>query len=135
MLKMSRRKKIQMFSISLSLISVLILLCTSNWNEKTSIIGFCILAIGTLGSILSIFIPNDYTFNFTKSDWQKNEIENDYFLIIEEKKHGIGNSPLVQTFRDNNNTFEEVSISSHQDEVGNITISANSKFKGKVIIT
>jgi hypothetical protein len=132
---MSRKRIVQIIAICLLLLAVAFLLYSTNWNETKSAIGFYSLVFGTLGSIISIFIPTVYTFNFTDTDWKKNEIENDYFLIIQAKKHGIGNSPQVQTFQKSNNAFEEVGVSSHHDKKGNVTIGANSTFKGKVIIT
>lgn len=132
---MSRKKIVQIIAICLLLLAVVMLLYSTNLSDTTSVIGFSSLVIGTLGSILSIFIPTVYNFYFTETDWIKNDIENDYYLIIQVKKHGIGNSPQVQTFQNNNNAFEEVGVSSNHDEKGNVTISANSTFKGKVIIT
>jgi len=132
---MSKKRKVQIAAICLLLLAVILLFSSTNWNDKTSVWGFFSLVIGTLGSIISIFIPTDYTFNFIITDWKRNEIENDYFLLIKATKHGIGKSPQVQTFQKNKDIFENIGVSCHQDENGNITISANSTFNGKVIIT
>lgn len=132
---MSKKRKVQIAAICLLLLAVILLLFSTDWNDKTAVLGFIILVIGTLGSIVSIFIPTDYTFNFIITDWKRNEVENDYFLFIKATKHGIGKSPQVQTFQKNKDIFENVGVSSHHDENGNITISANSPFNGKVIIT
>ncbi len=132
---MSKKRKVQIFAIAFLVIAVILLIPNTKWTENTSVLGFISLVLGTLGSIISIFIPTTYTFSFLESDWHKNSESNDFSLLIAAKKHGLGDSPQVQTFLRNDKTFEEVGVSSNHDEKGNITIGVNSTFSGKVIIT
>jgi hypothetical protein len=131
---MSKKRVVQIIAIAFLVIAVILLIPNTKWTENTSVWGFISLVFGTLGSIVSIFIPTTYTFYFIESDWQKNSFSNDFSLHIAAKKHGIGNSPQVQTFLRNGKTYEEVGVSSHHDEKGNITVGANMTFSGKVII-
>ncbi len=132
---MSRKRLLQLIAIAFLVIAVILLIPTTKWTENTSVWGFISLVFGTLGSIVSMFIPTTNTFSFIESDWQKNVESNDFTLLIEAKKHGSGNSPQLQTFLRKENTYEEVKVSSHHDEKGNIIIEANMTFTGKVIIT
>jgi len=130
---MSRKKIVQRLAIVLLGIAVIFLIPNTSWNERTSVVGFISLLCGTLGSLISIFIPTNYTYSFCKSDWIKES--NDFSLFIAANKHGLGNSPQVKTFSRNNDTFEEVGVYIHHDENGNITIGATDTFDGKVIIS
>lgn len=131
---MTKKKIVQLIAITFLLIAVILLIPQTKWSQNTSVLGFISLVCGTFGSILSIFIPTNYIFHFTENDWTKN-LEGDYSLLINSKKHGLGKSRQVQTYLKNGETFEEVVVSTHQDKKGNITIGANSIFKGKLIIT
>ena len=132
---MSKKRLVQIIAITFLVIAVILLIPNTNWTENTSIFGFFSLVLGTLGSIISIFIPTSFTFCFIESDWQKNIESNDFRLLIAAKKHGLGKSPQVQTYLRNSKTYEEVGVSSHHDDIGNIIIGANSTFTGKAIIS
>lgn len=132
---MSKKRIVQIIAVAFLLIAVILFIPNTKWTENTSVLGFISLVFGTLGSIISIFIPTTYTFNFLKSDWHKNNDSNDLSLHIAAKTHGLGDSPQVQTFLIKDKHYEEVGVASHHDEKGNITIGANSTFSGKVIIT
>lgn len=132
---MSKKRKVQIVAIALLVIAVIFLIPNTDWREATSIWGFLILVFGTLGSIISIFIPTSFTFSFTDSDWKEAGENNEFNLFISAKKHGLGNSPKIQAFYKNENTYEEVGVVSEHDEKGNITIGANGVFSGKIIIT
>jgi hypothetical protein len=132
---MSIKKIVQIIAIAFLVIAVLLLIPKTNWSENTSVWGFISLVLGTIGSIISIFIPTSYSFNFIESDWKKNETSNGYNLTITTKKHGMGNSPQAQTFKKANENYQEVGVYLHHDEKGNITIGANVIFNGKVIVT
>jgi hypothetical protein len=132
---MSKKRIIQIIAIGFLVIAVILLIPNTDWTKSTSLWGFTSLVCGALGSVISIFIPTTYTFVFLESDWQKNDENNDFSLLISAKKHGLGNSPQVQTYLRNNQTFEEVGVNSNHDERGDIIIWANSIFNGKVIIT
>lgn len=132
---MSKKRRVQIVAIIFLVIAVILLIPITKWTESTSVFGFISLVFGTLGSIISIFIPTTYTFNFINSDWKKNNESDDFRLIISARKHGLSKSPQVKTLLRNDKTYEEVVVSSHHDENGNITIGANSVFSGKVLIT
>jgi hypothetical protein len=132
---MSKKRVVQIVAIVFLVLAVILLVPNTTWTEKTSVLGFVSLVFGTLGSIISIFIPTTYSFNFSESDWQNNNESNDFSLLITARKHGLGNSPQVQTYLRNDKTYKEVGVDSHHDERGNITIRASMAFKGKLIVT
>ncbi len=131
---MSKREIIQGISIALLLIAILFLIPNTEWSNLRSICVFLSLIFGTLGSIISIYIPKSYTYKFDISSWI-NADRRSFQLIILSKTHGLGKATSVQTFMLNENSYEEVDISHKQDEQGNVIIESNSKFIGKVIIT
>ncbi|HLO44074.1 MAG TPA: hypothetical protein VK175_07070 [Leadbetterella sp.] len=132
---MSKKKIVQIISIVFLVIAVLLLIPNTNWKDDTSVLGFISLVCGTLGSIISIFIPTTYTFMFIETDWKKDVADEGFCIIIPSKKHGLGNSPQTQTFLKNKmNTYEEVGVASNHDENGNVTIGATLVFEGKAII-
>mgnify|MGYP001163405230 CR=1 FL=1 len=131
---MSKKKQIQIVAIFFLLIALVLLFPITDWNKVNSIYGFISLFCGTIGSIISLFIPTSYTLNFTNNDWQK-DTDGGFEIIISSKKHGLGSSPHVQTFIEKNNTFYEVGVSSAHDKIGNVTVGANSTFDGRIIIT
>ncbi len=47
----------------------------------------------------------------------------------------MGNSPQVQIFLMNGETYEEVSVASNLDNKGNVVIGANTSFTGKIIVS
>lgn len=131
---MSKKKQVQIAAIFFLLISVILLFPITDWNKANSIYGFISLVCGTGGSIISLFIPTSFTLNFTNNDWQ--EINSGGFeIIIPSKKHGLGLYPHVQTFIEENNTFQDIGVLSEHDKEGNVTIGANSTFRGRIIIT
>lgn len=132
---MTKKRIVQRIAIAFLVIAVILLIPNTNWAEDTSVLGFISLICGTLGSIISIFIPTSFTFIFTNSDWEREIDGAGFSLLVKAKKHGIGNSPQVQTFLRNGNTYKEVGVAVDHDESGNITIGANMTFIGKVIIT
>ena len=108
-------------------------------NNQISICSFSFLVMvaGTLGSVISVFIPNKYTFAFDDNVWRKNNGNtSNYKLLIEKRKHGIGKNPTVKVFEynKNNDNYEEVSCDKTIDN-GDVILSANSIFSGKVIIS
>lgn len=133
--KKSNKKIVQFIAVAFLIVAVLFLIPNTEWTKNTSVLGFVSLVCGTLGSVISIFIPTTFTFIFSESDWRRFGERNGFNLIISAKKHGAGRSPQVQTFLKNEMGYEEVEVVLQQDEKGNITINANIKFNGKVIIT
>ncbi|WP_375417387.1 hypothetical protein [uncultured Hymenobacter sp.] len=130
---MSRKKAVQILAIFFLIISVALLAPNTKWSDTTSIWGFVSLLCGTLGSIISIFIPTTYTQKFIDQDWHQSV--DGYNLTISASKHGLGNSPQVQTFLKSGEIYEGVEGNLHHDEKGNVTIGVGRTFTGKVIIT
>ncbi len=118
---MSKKKVVQIIALAFLLLAVVLLVPNTKWRDTSSVWGFISLVCGTLGSTISIFIPTTYTYYFTDKEWNKN-IEGDFSLKIKSNKHGLGNSPQVQTFLKNESVYQEVGVSSHHDEKGNVTI-------------
>ena len=108
------------------------------WSEKEnsplSNIPFYIALLGTIASIVSIFIPTERVITFTKNDWK--EIKpNDYILAIDYKKHGIGTTVSAVVFQKQGDRYEDVSCESWHDKDGNVFLSASIALDGKVKIT
>lgn len=131
---MSLKKIILLISIFILIISALVPFLITNPKNNSSIISLIGTCIGVLGSIISIFIPNHYTFNFEENLWVTDG-ENGYKITIPSKKHGLGNSPTSKVFSKDGDSFKEVELESTHDKNGNITIGANNVFAGKVKIT
>lgn len=131
---MSKKKKIQIVAIVFLIFAIFLLIPNTDWKNSTSIYGFIILIFGTIGSIISIFIPTNYIYPFYKKNWTKGN-EEKYQLFITSKKHGMGKAPHVQIFEEVNDSFEEVEVENKHNKKGNVIIEAESTFDGKVIIT
>lgn len=131
----SKKRKIQLTAVAFLILAVLLLIPNTEWSVNTSVYGFVSLVIGTIGSIISIFIPTSHTYNFNKFDWGKSSNSDEFSLYIKADKHGVGNSPQTQVFLRDNNDYQEVVIYSSHDNKGNIIISACETFDGKVVIT
>jgi hypothetical protein len=130
---MSRKKIIQILAIILLLIGLIVLVPRTHWKDKTEIIGFLSVAIGTLGSVLSIFIPTNYSYNFREADFEN---DNDsYFIVIHAKTHGLGKSATIKVYKLDEGVFSEVGIDSKIDPLGNVRFSSNIKFNGKIIVS
>ncbi len=130
---MSKKKIVQLIAAIFLILAVILLIPKTKWEDDTSLYGFISLVCGTIGSIISIFIPTTDTFNFTETDWVN--YDDRFMLTILAKKHGIGVSPQVQTFLKNEMRYEKVGVSSNHDEKGNITIESNLNFNGKVVVS
>lgn len=130
---MSTKKIVQIIAIIFLIIAVLLLIPNTDWSKSVSIIGFISLVCGTLGSVISIFIPTNYVFNYQEKDW----ISEDKFykIIIPAKKHGLGTSPKIQMFTLDGVSYNEVICGSNHDINGDITIIVNRPYKGKFIIS
>ncbi|WP_339751106.1 hypothetical protein [Algoriphagus aquimarinus] len=129
---MNRKKIIQIIAILFLGLGIVLLYPSANLDDPTSIFAFISVLSGTLGSIISIFIPSEFVFDFEENTWIKGEKDNS--INIEAKKHGMGKSPQIQTFSLKENGFQEVLLNQSSDLKGNVTISATSMFKGKIII-
>ena len=98
---------------------VVMLFPNTNWEDTTSKYGFVSVVLGTLGSIISIFIPSVFVFDFGKETWYKEN--EDYIIRIPSRKHGMGKSPQIQTFELQPDGYKEVGLGQGFDENGNIT--------------
>jgi hypothetical protein len=133
-MKKSLRKTIRNISVALLIISFIVNIIIFDYNNPTSIVCLSMNALGVIGSILSIFIPNKYKCDFTIDDW-KPELGNSYSISITSKKHGLGKEPQVSVFSKNKNgTFEEVITALEINSKGDITIGANIKFDGRITV-
>lgn len=130
---MPLRKKIQILSVILLFTSAILFLPFVKWDESVSLFGYISLLLGIAGSIVSIFIPNSYTFYFQVESW-KRFTDNEVFLEINRVKHGMGKSPKCEVMMQNKGGYEVVICDIKQDVSGNIKLQAGRPFSGKVSI-
>jgi hypothetical protein len=133
---MSRKKVFQLISIIFLVVGVLLSVPGTDWHDTHSTLAFSSLVLGTLGSLISIFIPSNYTFYFTKEDWI--ERDNGYkYLFIDASKHGQGISPTVQVFMNNDSVYQEIGAATGHKENGDVSVgvSKTAELSGKVVIS
>lgn len=130
---MSRKRIIQIAVLVFLSLAIIFFLPIVKWKEMKSIMALVSLVFATLASIVSIFIPNTYTYNFNISDWKKVE-DNHYYLEIKSIKHGVGKTPQIQTFLRNDDGYELVGVHEQSDGLGNVTVTSSSTFNGKIIL-
>lgn len=133
-MKKNVRKLIKVTSISLMICTIIGCIIQLYFDEKTAtIISLITSILSTIGSIISMFIPSTYTYNFTCNDWESTP-DNSYNLFIPATKHELGKTPQVTVFKLNEDgSYEEV-INSITCAHGNITINSNLQINGKVIV-
>lgn len=132
---MSRKRIVQYIAVFFLLVAVVFYIPSANWNENTAYFAFISLICGTIGSIVSIFIPSNYVKMIDSSDWIDVK-DGGYQIEISAKTHGLGKSPKCSMFRlDENQNYENVMAGLKHDNKGNVTISANQKLINKVILT
>ncbi len=132
---MPRKKLVQLISTALLLLGVILLIPGTDWHSKASTFAFVSVLVGTIGSIVSIFIPSNYTLYFECEDWIQSD--EDSFLTVKASKHGQGTSPTVQVFIKNKDSYDEVGAGTAHDKDGNVTVSASRTFTmaGKLVIS
>ncbi len=130
---MSVRKKIQILSVILLSTSAILFLPFVKWQENVSLFGYISLLLGIIGSIVSIFIPNSYTFYFREENW-KLFTDAEVFLEINRVKHGMGKSPKCEVMLQNEDGYEVIICDIKQDAHGNIKLHAGRPFSGKVSV-
>lgn len=131
---MSKRKKYILISVTGLVFGVILILPNIDFHSVRSVMGLSSLIAATFGSVISIFTPTSYTYNFEISKWLKVN-ERDYRLIINNKKHGLGKSINSKTYiKNEDNTYNEVFAGIAQDEKGNITINSSQPIVGKIVI-
>jgi len=89
---MSKKNAFQFLAIGFLIIGVLLTFPNTNWHDKNSIISFIVLILGTVSSIVSIYIPTSY------SSYFHSEESNRFVTKISAKDHGQGSSPNVEVF-------------------------------------
>jgi len=129
---MNNKLKIKLTSVFFLIAGVVLLFPNTKWEELASIYGFISVVLGTLGSIISIFIPSVFIFEFEDKTWLKDL--DDYVIKIPAKNHGMGKSPQIQTFELEKDGYREVGVDQSFDESGNISIGATTNFRGKIIV-
>jgi hypothetical protein len=90
--------------------------------------------LGIISSVIGLFLhTTSYSKTFDIDDWEK--IDDGFSINISSKDHGMGKSPHIDFFVFENNKYLEETACSEHDTEGNVRISANSKLKGKYVIT
>jgi hypothetical protein len=130
---MSLRTKILILSVFLLSASAILFIPFVKWDEIVSLFGYISLLLGIAGSIISIFIPNSYTFYFQAESWNPST-DNEVFLEIKRFKHGMGKSPKCEVLMQDKDGYEVVICDIKQDVNGNIKLLAGRPFSGKVSI-
>lgn len=130
---MSKRKITQKTSIFFLALGVFVFVISIDWASNLSVINLIILVLGTLGSIVSVFIPSSYSFKFSKADWKA--AETSYELVISMQQHGMGRTTNVDVFQNLNDYYEFVLVGISFDIKGNVKLSAIEPFDGKVIMS
>jgi|JI9StandDraft_1071089.scaffolds.fasta_scaffold396172_1 hypothetical protein len=131
---MLKKENIKWSAISLYLLSFLCLFIDFEFNRKT-IIALIIGGVATLASIIALFIPTNYTFFFEKETWLSSN-NGDFDILIPYKNHAQSKSSQISVYiKTELGNFELIEVAIKQDNEGNINLSANNAFKGKVIVT
>lgn len=133
-MKKNSRKTIRTMSLILLIFSLIGNFVVFDYTNLISIVCLSTSILGVIGSIFSIFIPNKYKYDFTMDDWASS-LDKSYTISISSKKHGLGKDPHVSVFLKNKDgEYEEVGIAIHINNKGDITIGANIKIDGRIII-
>jgi hypothetical protein len=135
---MSRKRGYQLISIAFLVVGLLLSVPGTDWGNTNSTLAFISFLLGTLGSVLSIFIPSNYTFLFTNKDWVDNK-EGELHLLISASKHGQGTSPTAQVFLKEGDHYQEVITDLTHTSKGDVIVKVNAlvemSMNGKVIIS
>jgi len=131
-----KRSFITKISIIFLLTALFISIFITEWNEILSILTFTCTALGTIASIISLYIPNYYIFKFRKSDWIIEEDGLSKKIQISSKEHGLGKSPKAELFfKTSNGNYQSILTTPQVDSKGNITITIQcQEQEGKVVI-
>lgn len=133
-MKKSSRKTIKTLSLILLIFPIIGYIFIFDYTSFISILCLSSSILGVIGSIFSIFIPNKYKYDFTIDDW-KSDLGKSYSISIPYKKHGLGKEPQVSVFLKNKDgEYEEVLTKIHINSKGDITIGANIKIDGRIVI-
>ena len=133
-MKKSSRKTIKTLSLILLIFSLIGNFVVFDYTNLISIVCLSTSILGVIGSIFSIFIPNKYKYDFTIDDW-KSDSGKSYSISIPYKKHGLGKEPQVSVFLKNKDgEYEEVITEIHINSKGDITIGAEIKIDGRIVV-
>jgi hypothetical protein len=131
---MKTKEKFQIASVGLFILAVILLIPNTELNSIQSRIGYIVLKLAALISIISIFIPGSSTIQFEENNWLDDEVDG-YVLAIRAKEHGIGKSPKIQIIWAFKKFYEQIEVITFHDKEGNVTIKSNAKLKGKAVIS
>ena len=118
------------FSIFLLLCGLAATLYTYDRSSLASNIGLISILLGTTGSILSLFIPKQYTKVIKANDWI--EIDGELIFVINYRKHGI-KDPKAAFYMETEKGFEEALID-FSFENNNVIAKVGRKYNGKIIV-
>lgn len=62
-------------------------------------------------TLLFTFIRTSYSNTFHKNAWTYDESDNNFYILIKEKNHGLGKHPKVTTYNETNGEYYESSCS------------------------
>lgn len=128
------RRNLIYISIGLVVIGTILSLITIDYSKSISVIGVTALILAAITSILSFFLPTKFVYLFESTDWKRKD-SGGYFLTVLENQHSMGITSKVNVYMKNERGFEVVGVGIDTSHNGNITISANSTFKGKIVIS
>ncbi|HMV79785.1 MAG TPA: hypothetical protein PKN56_00275 [Leptospiraceae bacterium] len=129
-----KRKVFLCVSVLFLVSSFVLSLPNTDWKDNKSILNLVCLFLGTVGSAISIFIPNNYIQLFTKDFWSKTD-SGDWSITVPGKVHFLGSSPKVTVFQNENGLFSEIIVDVSHTEKGEVVILSNIKFDGKAVIS
>lgn len=130
-----KKKWLQRLSFALLIGGLILTVPFTNWTEQASIAGFCSLCLGTLATIISSFIPNNYTLEVTEDSWRQLSDRPEYRIQIPAKDHGFGRNPNVSLYQVEGNRNALVVVEVSHDKHGNIDVNTLSRFKGKALVS
>ena len=131
---MKKKRKFQIASIGLLLIAIILLIPNTEWNILPSDSGFIFLVLAELTAFISIIIPAECTFQFEEETWLRKS-DDSYMLDLQANEHGFGKSPQINVFGIDEKSHKQIVVISEHDKLGNVTINAFTRFKGKLVIS
>lgn len=121
-------------SIGLVVVGTVLSLISMDYTKSMSFIGVVALFLAAITSIISFYLPTKYVYYFKSSTW-KSKSSGGYFLSVLENQHSMGNTSKVNVYMKNESGYEIVGVLIETSHNGNVMISANSTFTGKIVIS
>ena|ERR1035437_6946310 len=131
---MKKKRKFQIASVGLLIIAIILLIPNTEWNVLPSDLGFIFLVLAELTAFIYVIIPAECTFQFEEDNWLK-ESDDSYILDLQANEHGFGKSPEIHVFGIDEKSQKQIVIKSEHDKLGNVSINAITRFKGKLVIS